>query len=84
MAPDRPPPTPESAYARYAPRMVAEKLRILRLLRALDRAGINPEDRPPVRAPLVRIAEIDALLAHTLEVIDRVHYCGQEPSTPSV
>ncbi len=52
-------------------RLVHEKLQILRLLRALDRAGINPAERPRLHAPLVRIAEVDGMLDSVLELLER-------------
>lgn len=50
---------------------IEEKLRILRLLRALDRAGVNPEHDTSVRVPLVRLSEVDGFLTAMLELSQR-------------
>ena len=55
----------------YRGRFLAEKLRILRLLRGLDRAGTDPEVETALQVPLIRLAEIDALLTNVLDVVDR-------------
>jgi hypothetical protein len=71
MGTERPPASPASDFGRLGPRPAEEKLRILRLTRALDRASIDPKERPALRGPLVHLAEFDTLLTSMLEFIDR-------------
>ena len=51
--------------------VIREKRRILRLLGALDRAGVDPTEERAVRAPLVRLGELDAFLTALLDLVDR-------------
>jgi hypothetical protein len=51
--------------------LIREKLRILCLLRALDRAGVDPAEDHSVRVPLVRLGELDAFLTALLDLADR-------------
>ena len=62
---------PGSDYAAHGARIVHEKLQILRVLRGLDRIGIDPGESPELRAALVRLAEIDQMLTMMLEVLER-------------
>lgn len=65
------PAAPGSPYALFGPSVLAEKLRILRTLRALDRVGVDPMKFTAIREPLVRLAEVDQLLTTVLEVLER-------------
>jgi hypothetical protein len=79
MPPDRPPPPTRGELERLASRIVSEKLRVLRLIRALDRAGVSPEDLEAMAAPLVRLAEYDDLLTQTLATL----YCENPEDSAS-
>ncbi len=71
------PAAPGSLYAQFGPALVAEKLRVLRTIRALDRAGIDPSEVAAVREPLVRLAEVDDMLTAILDGYERF---GCEPA----
>lgn len=58
-------------------RLVDQKLQFLRLLRALDRVGIDPQEVAGIRKPLVRIAQLDSLFDSSLE------FCEREPAAIS-
>jgi len=79
------PVAPDSLFARHGARLIHEKLQVLRLLRALDRIGINPAKVRAVQTPLVRLAEVDAMLATLLEGFERFGCespTAQETSAP--
>jgi len=69
-------------YDRYGSRLVAAKLDVLRLLRAIDHVGIPLDKRRTAfQQALGRLAEYDALLTSTLAVLDAQ---GREtPELPS-
>ena len=69
------PAAPGSLYARFGPAVLAEKLRVLRTIRALDRAGVDPSEVAAVREPLVRLAEVDDMLTVVLDGFERFG-CG--------
>src|SRR5207247_2623481 len=52
--------------------IVEAKLSVLRLLRALDRAGADPSKTPALGIELVHLAEYDDLLTACLELLDRL------------
>lgn len=49
--------------------LVAEKVRVRKLLRALDRAGVDPKREAALRVPLVRLAECDHVLTLALVLL---------------
>jgi hypothetical protein len=63
------PPLPEDSP--LARTVVEEKRRILRLLRALDRADIDPARETALQQPLVRLADADAFLSAILAFVER-------------
>jgi hypothetical protein len=70
-------------WDRYGARLVAARLDVLRLLRALDHVGVDPDDaRTPLRKALIRLAEYDGLLTSTLAVLDAQGRGTPEP--PSI
>jgi len=58
-------------HGRHAEAIVAEKLKVLSLIRALDRAGVDPREVRSLQPTLVRLAEYDGFLTAALEVLDR-------------
>lgn len=72
MSPTPGPTPPHAPLDPAGTEAIIEKLRILRLIRALDRARVAPDRVPALRTPLVRLAEVDELLTAVLELLDRV------------
>lgn len=74
------PPADLTPYDRYGSRLVAAKVDVLRLIRALDRAGVDLDGaRPALKKALVRLAKHDALLTSTLALLDAQ---GRETTEP--
>ncbi len=73
-----PPEDPQSDFARYGPRIVQEKLRVVKLIRALDRARIDPRGVPALQQPLIKLAEYDQMLTSSLEAIEWMGRKGSE------
>jgi len=74
---DRPPPS--DFAARYADRFVTVKLENLRLIRALDRAEIEPDEEGRLDAALQRFATYDQILTTMLASLEML---GADPEAP--
>lgn len=79
--PERPRPGPRrlSVYDRCAGPLIAEKIENLKLMRAMDVAGVEPSQVKGLSRSLVKFAEYDALLASALEALDET---GRTPAEP--
>lgn len=67
----KPPARRPSLFDRLGRGVIQEKLANLRLIRALDVAGIDPAIHRRLQPRLVRLAEHDGLLGSLLELLDR-------------
>ena len=78
----RPPPEPGSLFARYGAKVVEEKLRNLRLVRALDRAGVDLGGGEGLETAILQMAHYDGLLTSMLELMDRDGREGEMVTDP--
>ncbi len=67
---------------RIGPRLVAEKIEILKVLRALDSVGADPAANRKLGAALVRLAEYDQTLTEVLDLLDRTGSGEADAASP--